>query len=161
MWNITNLLCSKRWGPFNFTMLRGEKGYRILRDVSLVQRGKSMTLITHLHLVPRHKMNGALPPLPLYAFNGMAFRHRGNIYLITEFSCDVGTVQKWVCPELRNKASWSAGPLYGLNNCFKLIHSINRSIEMLIRYSLEWRINLTHPAALLVGCQIQSNTLWY
>jgi hypothetical protein len=75
-----------------------------MRDVSLVHRDKSMTLITHLYLVPRHTMNAALPPLPLYAFNGMAFRHRGNIYLITEFSCDVGTVQKWVYPELWNKA---------------------------------------------------------
>jgi hypothetical protein len=58
-------------------------------------------------------MNGALPPLPIYACNGMAFRHRGNIYLITEFSCDVGIVQKWIYPELWNKTPSSAGSWYG------------------------------------------------
>jgi hypothetical protein len=56
---------------------------------SATREAPGVKLTTHLHLVPRSRMLGAMPPLPQYAF--MAWRSikaQGQIYLY--LCCNLG-----------------------------------------------------------------------
>jgi hypothetical protein len=51
----------------------------------------SVKLTTHLHLVPRSRMSGAIPPFPLYIFMAWCLvKHRDNftlLYLVAVVAC--------------------------------------------------------------------------
>jgi hypothetical protein len=47
--------------------------------LSLGQNGQGVKLTTHLHLVPRSRMCGAIPPLPQYVFMAWSLvKHRDS-----------------------------------------------------------------------------------
>jgi hypothetical protein len=59
-------------------------------------------LTTHLHLVPRSKKNGAIPPLPQYAFMAWCLvkKAQGQLYLYLSLSRDDITVYNPTAPVL-------------------------------------------------------------
>jgi hypothetical protein len=62
------------WGP----PILLSNGYQGLFPWGQSDRGVKLT--THLHLVPRSRMRGAIPPLPQYAFMARCFvKHRDNL----------------------------------------------------------------------------------
>jgi hypothetical protein len=48
--------------------------------------GRSVKLTTHLHLVPRSRMHGAIPPLHQHAFMNNCFRNN-YVYLLCIWLC--------------------------------------------------------------------------
>jgi len=71
------------WGPYSFL----SKGYQGLFPWGYSRRGVKLT--THLHLVPRSRMRGAIRPLPQYAlWRGAQLKNRRDnftfyLYLTT------------------------------------------------------------------------------
>jgi hypothetical protein len=50
--------------------------------------GKEAKLTTHLHLVPRSRMPGAMPLLPKYAFiTRCSIKAQGELYLYLAYFC--------------------------------------------------------------------------
>jgi hypothetical protein len=65
------------WGPPNL-LSNGYQG-----RLPCWWSGRGVKLITHLHLVSRSRMRGAIPPLPKYAFKAWRYlkKAQGQLYL--------------------------------------------------------------------------------
>jgi hypothetical protein len=67
--------------------------------------GWAMKLTTHLHLVPRSRMHGAIPPLPQYAFMvWCSVKTQGQLYIYIqmlvyycELHFEVANLGAWFC----------------------------------------------------------------
>jgi hypothetical protein len=64
-------------------------------SLSLGQSGRGVKLTTHLHLVPRSRMRGSIPPLSQYVFMAWCLvKHRYNFYT-ERFSDRLGPASHW------------------------------------------------------------------
>jgi hypothetical protein len=69
------------WGPPRILF----NGYQSL---SLEVNGRGLKLTTHLHLVPRSRMRGAIPPLPnTPPWRGAQLKHRDFTFTFTPPCC--------------------------------------------------------------------------
>jgi len=72
--------------------------------------GRGMALITQLHLVPRFRMSGVMPPIPLYA-----------VMMWTETNLLTSYLFTYVV--IHSRIPWLFGPLRTLANIIKVTHS--------------------------------------
>jgi hypothetical protein len=83
-----NILTGSSGGPSSLLF----NGYQGL--LSWGQSGRGMKLTTHLHLVSRSRMRGAIPPLPnTPSWRGAQLKHRDNFTFIG--SCGVILWMRW------------------------------------------------------------------
>jgi hypothetical protein len=64
------------WGPLSL-LSNGNRGLFLWGS-----SGRGVKLITHLHLVPRSRMHGAIPPLPQYVFMAWCLVKHRDIFLL-------------------------------------------------------------------------------
>jgi hypothetical protein len=74
--------------------------------------GRDVKLTIHLHLVPRSRMRGAIPPLPQYAFTAWySVKAEGQLYTITYFRARGTKVKLSLCLTKHHamKTYWGSG----------------------------------------------------